>query len=234
MRSIIGWASRAQYVEHVTIRAVLFDWRGTLVVSPTPEEWVADGLRRAGRPHDAAIVSEIATRIRESNGDEDRMDAPGLDADVALHRAAFMEVFSDAGLDEELAEALYGSELDYASNRFANDAVLTIRALVRAGILIGVVSDIHFDIRPAFASVGLADAISSYSLSFEVGAQKPHPDIYDHALTSLGVAPQEAIMVGDRARPDGTAVEHGIVSLLLPPLRSTDDERLELVLKLAL
>ena len=162
------------------------------------------------------------------------MDAPGLDADADLHRATFMDVFSDASIDDALAEALYASELDPARNPFGRDAAPTIRALRRAGILVGVVSDIHFDIRPAFASVGLADAISSYSLSFEVGAQKPHRAIYDHALTSLDVDSSQAIMVGDRANPDGTAVEHGIVSLLLPPLRSSGDERLSLVLRLAL
>lgn len=147
------------------------------------------------------------------------MDAPGLDADAARHRAAFMAVFSHVGIDDDLAEALYASESDPMRNQFATDAA-TIRELKSAGVSVGIISDIHFDIRPAFAAVGLGGAIDSYSLSSEVGAQKPDRVIYDHALRGLGARPDQVLMVGDRAAPDGRAVEHGIRALLLPPLRS--------------
>lgn len=215
------------------ITAVLFDWRGTLVVHPDVASWVGDALRRVGRDDGADGVAEIAARIEQANGSADRMDAPGLDADAARHRAAFMGVFADAGLDTELAEALYASESDPARNVFAADAVRTVRALKAGGLAVGVVSDIHFDIRPAFAAVGLGRSIDSYSLSFEVGAQKPDQAIYHHALHGLGRPADQVLMVGDRAAPDGRAVEHGIPSLLLPPLRSPQDERLSLVLTLA-
>lgn len=58
--------------------------------------------------------------------------------------------------------------------------------------------------------------------------------IFTHALDHLGLEAAEVAMVGDRSRPDGGAVELGIVTLLLPPLRSSDDERLDAVIKLAL
>ena len=92
--------------------------------------------------------------------------------------------------------------------------------------------DIHFDIRPVFAAVGLGRSIDSYSRSFEVGAQKPDRAIYQHALRGLGQLAEQVLMVGDRAAPDGRAVEHGIPTLLLPPLLSPQDERLSLVLDL--
>ncbi|MHA6667754.1 HAD family hydrolase [Homoserinimonas sp. A447] len=216
------------------VNAVLFDWRGTLVVAPTLELWAADALERAHRDASRHPVDDLVARISESNGPHDRMDAPGLDSDRDLHRVAFMGVFADAGVDDELAEALYESELDHAVNPFAIDAAHTIFALKSAGLQVGIVSDIHFDLRPAFAAVGLADAIDSYSLSYEVGVQKPSKAIYAHALEALGTGPDLALMVGDRAGPDGGAVTHGIRTLLLPPLLSTHDERLHDVLKLAL
>ena len=82
------------------------------------------------------------------------------------------------------------------------------------------------------SALGVVDAIDSYSLSYEVGAQKPDPAIYEHAVDALGVAPMDAVMIGDRSGPDGVAVEHGSPTLLLPPLRSRTVERLDLVLKL--
>lgn len=156
----------------MAIAGILFDWRGTLVVPPTLEEWVSDGLHRVGRAHEERDVQELAARITASNGIDDRMDAPGIDADAALHRRIFMDVLSDAGIDAPL--------------------------------------------------------------SFEVGSQKPEAPIFRHALDRLGLEAADVAMVGDRSRPDGGAVELGMVTLLLPPLRSPEDERLHAVIKLAL
>lgn len=163
-----------------------------------------------------------------------RPRTPGMDADPFLHRRISLEVLTDAGLDAELAEAVYAAESDWRQNPFARDAGPTIRALAGAGMLIGIVSDIHFDIRPAFGELGVADAIASYSLSFEIGAQKPDAVMFDHALGALGVTASEALFVGDRSRPDGGAVEHGMVTLLLPSLTSVRDERLGSVTRLLL
>ncbi len=214
----------------MVIRAILFDWRGTLVCTPTSEDWILDALRRIDR--DPANANEIRHQIIAANGPGNRLDAPGVDTDQVVHRAVFMSVFADAGLDAELSNALYESESDPFRNDFANDAGPTIRSLYAAGLRIGIVSDIHFDIRPAFNAAGLAPFISSYSLSFEVGTQKPGKAIYQHALDELAVPPEEALMVGDRSVPDGGAVEHGIPAIL-PPLRSRGDERLSLVLAAA-
>jgi FMN phosphatase YigB (HAD superfamily) len=62
--------------------------------------------------------------------------------------------------------------------------------------------------------------------------QKPDPAMFTRTLDALGVSPDEALMVGDRSRPDGAAVELGITTLLLPPLRHVADRRLDKVLAL--
>lgn len=215
-------------------RAVLFDWRGTLVVPPTFEDWVRDGLSRCGREAHSALVDELVAGIVESNGPADRLDTLGMDTDPLLHRTISLAVLTDAGIDDELAAAIYESESDWRQNPFAVDAAPTIRALAEAGVLVGVVSDIHFDIRPAFDSLGVADAIAAYSLSFEVGAQKPSTAIFDHALRTLDLTPSDALFVGDRSGPDGGAVEHGMMTLLLPPLVASQDARLHAATRLVL
>lgn len=215
-------------------RAVLFDWRGTLVVPPTFEDWVRDGLLRCGRAQDPDLIHRVTARIIESNGPEDRLDAPGMDIDPAFHRRVSIGVLTDAGMDDELAECIYESESDWRQNPFAIDAASTIRVLADAGVLVGIVSDIHFDIRPAFHALGVADAIAAYSLSFEVGAQKPAAEMFGHALRTLAITAEDALFVGDRSVPDGGAVEHGMMTLLLPPLRSPDDARLGAVARLVL
>jgi HAD superfamily hydrolase (TIGR01509 family) len=205
----------------MTFRGVLFDWRGTLVVSLSSEEWAAEALRRLGRPADAEAVGELAARLTEA---EDELDAPGTDADAGLHRRTYSRVLRGLGLDEELVASLYEVESDPACNKFAEDAAGTVASLREAGLGVAVVSDIHVDLRPAFAAAGIE--VDVFTLSFEQGVQKPDPAMFARTLTALGLDPHEALMVGDRSRPDGAAVELGIATLLLPPLTHPADRRL--------
>ena len=148
----------------MTFRGVLFDWRGTLVVSPTFEGWIAEALRRIGRPHDDDAAAGIAARLERAG---DAFDVPGMDADAALHRRTYLRVLADLGLDPQLVTALYEVECDPAVNFFAEDAAPTLRTLHDAGLRIAVVSDIRVDIRPSFAAADLEDVVDVFTLSFE-------------------------------------------------------------------
>ena len=50
------------------------------------------------------------------------------------------------------------------------------------------VSNIAFDLRPAFEAIGVPTDVDEFVLSFEVGAVKPDPAIFETALSRLGVA----------------------------------------------
>ncbi|HEX5994353.1 MAG TPA: HAD family hydrolase [Jiangellales bacterium] len=213
-------------------RAVVFDWRGTLVTTLSPEEWVRTALRRLGRNDRPMAVAGVVSAIVEAAGHPDRLDVPGIDCDAAFHRETFHRVFADAGLDRQLADALYAVESDAVHNPFAVDAVPVLRAVAEHGLRIAVVSDIHFDVRPAFAAAGIADVITTYVLSYEHGVQKPDPAIFRRALDSLGTAPEQTLMVGDRYGYDGGGVDVGMATLLLPPLLDVRHERLDRVARL--
>ncbi|MER5265279.1 HAD-IA family hydrolase [Actinosynnema sp. NPDC002837] len=200
------------------LRAVIFDWRGTLVLTPTFRGWVAEALRRIGR--DAGRTAEVIASL-----DVTGLGVPGVDADAALHRETYYGAFRAAGFDAELADSLYAVESDPAFTPFAVDAGPTLRALHAAGVPIGVLSDIHFDIRPAFGDL----PVDSFVLSFEHGVVKPDPAIFRIALRELGAEPEETLMVGDRSTHDGAGVEAGLPTLLVPPLRDVEDARLHLV-----
>jgi HAD superfamily hydrolase (TIGR01509 family) len=200
------------------LRAVIFDWRGTLVLAPTFRGWVAEALRRIGR--DVGQTAEVIGRL-----DVRRLDVPGMDTDADVHRETCHAAFRAAGFDQELADSLYAVECDPAFNPFAVDAAPTLRKLHEDGVRIGVLSDIHFDLRPAFDGL----PVDSFVLSFEHGLAKPDPAIFRLALDELGAAPEETLMVGDRSTHDGAGVEAGMPTLLVPPLRNVDDARLHLV-----
>lgn len=205
-------------------RAVLFDWRGTLVTTLTDEEWAAEALRRLGRPDSPRPLSTVLAGVAGL------LDGPGVDSHAARHRETYVRVLRDAGLDDDLVATLYAVESDVSLNRFADDAPAVLGRLRAAGCRIAVVSDIHVDIRPAFAAAGLGRLVDVFTLSVEHGVQKPDPALFAAALDELGARADEALMVGDRAGPDGAAVAAGLVTLLLPPLRSTVERRLHRVL----
>ncbi|CAA9237762.1 MAG: hypothetical protein AVDCRST_MAG57-1447 [uncultured Blastococcus sp.] len=213
----------------MTIRAVLFDWRGTLVTTLTEEEWVRESLQRLDRPASEETVDALAALLR---GVEQELDGPGVDVDADLHARTYRSVLARLGLDDDFVEALYAVESDPSLNLFAADVEATLRRLRKLGLRTAVVSDVHVDIRPAFTAAGLADLVDVFSLSFEQGAQKPDPLMFGRTLTALGITADEALMVGDRARPDGGAVGSGLVTLLLPTLARTTERRLHPVLAL--
>lgn len=206
--------------------AVLFDWRGTLVLAQD-RLWVSTALTLIGR--DASATDAVLNAIRPVAAD---LDAPGIDADPLLHARVYRQVLADAGLDADLVEALYTVDSDPLHNSFALDAGPTLRALHDAGVRVAVVSDTHVDIRPAFAAADLDSLVEVFTLSFEQGVQKPDPAMFTRTVAALDVSAAHTLMVGDRSQPDGAAVELGLTTLLLPQLRSTDDRRLHHVLRL--
>ena len=56
---------------------------------------------------------------------------------------------------------------------------------------------------------------ASFTHSFEVGAEKPDPRIFLAAARSLGVRPEETLMVGDH-EVDAGAERAGMRAFLLP------------------
>ena len=211
---------------------MIFDWRGTLVRTQSGREWAADAFRRLGITASADQLDDTVQSIIDASGPNNLLDAPGLDADAERHHRAYMELFSDAGLTNELAAALYESESDFRRNPFSLDASATIVALKALGVRVGLLSDIHFDPRPAFQVAGILDLIDAFALSYELGVQKPDPAIFSVALDMLAVPAENTLMVGDRAVPDGAAVGMGMTTLLVPRLREVSQRRLHRVLML--
>lgn len=214
------------------IRAVVFDWRGTLVTELTPEGWVREALRRIGLDDGDRAVAAVLGSVRAAAGRPNRLQSPTGNTSYAAHRQTYYSVFADAGLGDELSDSLFDVDSDPAYNRIAIDTADTFGTLIQNGCKIGILSNIHFDIRPAFAAAGLLDSIDAFVLSGETGVQKPDPAIFRLALDRLGVRAEHALMVGDRPARDGVAVEVGMPTLLVPQLIDPGQRRLHLVTRL--
>lgn len=99
------------------------------------------------------------------------------------------------------------------------DTAPTLAELRRRGLALGVVSNSTGNCQQLLTDMGLADYFDVIVDSAIVGVEKPHPDVFAHALQSLGIRPEEAVMVGDFYSLDVVGAQRaGLRGLLYDPL----------------
>jgi putative hydrolase of the HAD superfamily len=91
---------------------------------------------------------------------------------------------------------------DPSSYRVFPDVLPTLRRLRGAGLGLALVSNWSDRLPPLLQALGLASWFDVLAVSQTVGAEKPDPALFRHALESLGVAPEHAVHVGDRWEND--------------------------------
>ncbi len=198
--------------------AVLFDWSGTLVHDPTPPERIRHTLTTLGRAHDDERVDALWWALHAAR------EVPEVEAALRVedtsaenHRRSNFLWYERAGIDGDLAAALYDFDAEIGNRPLYPDAAPTLAVLRRNGVKIAVVSDIHLDLRTMLDAQGVGDWIDVYVLSFEHGCQKPDPRMFETALGLLDTLADRALMVGDRASHDGGAAAVGIATYVLAP-----------------
>ncbi len=208
--------------------AVLFDFSGTLFRLEEDDSWFEGMTLDDDREVDAHVQAELVHRLTAPTGHTVSMTPEALDAwvnrDLAphLHREAYLHVLRESGLVRHHAEELYARVIDPAYWTPYPDSATVLAGLKQRGIKTAVVSNIAFDIRPAFETIGAADDVDAFVLSFEVGATKPDPAIFTAALDRLGVPAERALMVGDSDEADGGARALGCRFALVDPLPTRD------------
>lgn len=211
------------------MQAVLFDFSGTLFRLEEDTSWFT-GMTldsEEDREIDGHVQAELMRRLTAPTGRSVAMTPAALQAwvnrDLAphLHREAYLHVLAQSGLARHHAEALYSKVIDPACWSSYPDTAAVLDGLHRRDIKTAVVSNIAFDIRPAFQALGIAEAVDEFVLSFEVGAVKPDPAIFQTALDRLGVPARHALMVGDSDEADGGARAVGCRFALVDPLPTT-------------
>ncbi|MCW2689994.1 MAG: haloacid dehalogenase [Mycobacterium sp.] len=206
----------------------MFDYSGTLFRLEEDESWFAD-MHVDDRAVDGHVQAELMRRLTAPTGRSVEMTPQeyhawaNRDLTPHLHREAYLHVLRESGLAHHHAESLYGRVIDPSCWTPYPDTAAVLKGLSEQGFRTAVVSNISFDIRPAFEAMGVARYVDEFVLSFEVGAVKPNPPIFETAVSRLGVAADEALMVGDSEEADGGARTIGCRFALVDPLPT--DER---------
>jgi HAD superfamily hydrolase (TIGR01509 family) len=213
----------------VTIRAVLFDFSGTLFRLEQDETWLNGLVDDGGERLDLEAQTELMRRMTAPVGqvveldDEYQFAWENRDLDPGLHEKVYLEVLKQSGVPgAEQARALYQRLITPSQWTPYPDTEAALKSCADKRLGVGVLSNIAFDIRPAFAMRGWDAYVDQFVLSFEVGAQKPSPAIFQTALALLDVPGEETLMIGDSAEADGGARALGCSFALVDPLPTAD------------
>jgi putative hydrolase of the HAD superfamily len=152
---------------------------------------------------------------------------PDAEAFTGYLREHEAELFPSAGEDEiDIAAVMSGSFRDQgvelsdddvrlflqaAHDAWSSHYVLAdsthalLEALRARGLKLALVSNTaspQWLLQPILERQGIAERVDAIVLSSEVGKRKPHPAIFERALSELDVDPSDALFVGDRLEAD--------------------------------
>ena len=187
------------------IRAVLFDWGGTItrfhsvdmidawrvaaeVLAPERADEVAEALLEAERE----VWARTTTSLRSATTAEvlrNAGEAVGLDLDDVLHKQAIVRYLEH-----------------WAPTTTArSDARGVLHAIRGRGLRTGLLSNTHWprEIHEEWlARDGLLDLLDVRVYTSDLEHVKPHPQAFRTLLDGVGVEPHDAVFVGDRLHDD--------------------------------
>ncbi len=176
----------------VGTEAVLFDLYDTIVrVDP-----------QARRRHRDSVAKKIGVGADEFSGSWRTTKAASNTGQFPTTAHRFVEVLALLGLADlapELARELAAAEHKFLLENVRVNSVIPhlFTELRERGYKTGVVSNCSPSVLTWFAHSGLMGLVNSATFSFEVGAAKPDPKIYEAAAAELDVDVAACTFVGD-------------------------------------
>jgi FMN phosphatase YigB (HAD superfamily) len=181
------------------LRGVIFDLGGTIAVDRPLEAWKREHLAHLIRyvPQPEPWMIEL---ISDQFSWYQTTDA------VQPTRAALQRHLERRGF--ELTDELFRHVCGWFSPPLCDvmdvepDAQKVLQELVSTGLPLAACCNVLWRDRDQLyedlAAWGLASSFRVIVSSLDVGFMKPHPAMFRAALDGLGVAPHEAVMIGDR------------------------------------
>ena len=186
----------------MTIRAVLFDFYGTLARATrwfSADEVLAEHGYALTDVHRAIYYADGLDGVEHDEHSQSRDHYVAWQRERTLAMLAASDVHPDE--HEIIIEKLHAGAATRQLDPY--DEVVSVLAELRArNIGIVICSNWDWDLREAVEEARLTDAVDAMVSSAWVGARKPHPRIFSAALDAAGVSPEHALFVGDTWGPD--------------------------------
>lgn len=201
-------------------RAVLFDVGDTLILGH-PKFWLWPLLLERGLTPDTSRLREaIVAAYAEYN--RRHLEAISPESALPIWRTFHRRLLEGLGLQDHAEEIS-----SYLAENWQNPkvwpitpgAVEVLTELKKRGYKLGVVSNWDGLLPGVLEAVGLASYFDYVAASALEGVAKPDPQIFRVVLHKLGVAPQEAVHIGDSPDDVAGAEAAGVTPLLFDPYR---------------
>jgi putative hydrolase of the HAD superfamily len=187
------------------VRAVLFDWGGTLTTFHSVD--MIDAWQVAAAVLAPDRVEEVAAALLEAEREIWSRTT------TTMRSATTAEVLRTAGavvglpVEEALHDKAVASYLDHwaPTSVARSDARPTLQALRDRGLRTGLLSNTHWprDVHEDWlARDGLLKLLDARIYTSDLEHVKPHPAAFDALLDAVGVAAENAVFVGDRLHDD--------------------------------
>jgi putative hydrolase of the HAD superfamily len=173
-------------------QAILFDLYGTLVPNFPPETYLA---AVAAMADELGVQPEEFRKIWHARFIS---RATGKDGGVISSiQRALKDIRATA--DDECLERARERRLEFARSLYdaGEKSLAVLHALKARGIPLALVSDCSREVMELWDSHPLFAPFAARSLSCELGAMKPEPERYLHALRALGAEARSSWYVGD-------------------------------------
>jgi len=211
------------------VEVVFFDVGGTLLhVRPSVGHVYADAARRLGHPVDPESVNR-GFRGAWKRSLSRRRAMNYLTTDKIL-REEWRTIVAES-FDGLLPGHLVGRAFEELYEHFAGPrpwslaegAKEVLEDLRREGLRLGLLSNWDSRIHPILEEFGVDHLFELKVVSYDVGVEKPHPEIFKTAERKAGVPPGSLLLVGDSLEQDiQPALDSGWRAIWLEPERTPE------------
>jgi len=187
----------------VAIAAVTLDAVGTLIAVAEP---VGETYARVAARHGLRVGAEEAgLRFRAAFAAAPPLAFPGAGRGLRDHERAWWHAIVSAAIGPAAAAGSVDAALDELFTHYAGAGawrvfpeVAGVLGTLRArGLRLAVASNFDGRLVPLLDALGLGRLLDAAAYSSEAGSAKPDPGIFRAALARVGVAPADALHVGD-------------------------------------
>jgi len=180
------------------VKAVIFDFYNTLAESP---RWGPSWQEMV-----AEVGFDLPADVQDRwwndgvDGIEHDEHSQSRDHYVAWQQARMQGMLDECGMPRAMQETLIARAREIGGPRHivAYAETLPVLGELRSrGITLAICSNWDWDLEETIEAAGLTGAVDVVVSSAWIGARKPHRRMYEAVLDRVGVAPADALFVGD-------------------------------------
>jgi HAD superfamily hydrolase (TIGR01509 family) len=189
--------------DRAPINAVFFDVDFTLIY-PGPT-FQGEGYQRFCARYGIIIdAGRFDAAVKASSFILDEVEQPAYDHALFIrYTAAIIEHMGGEGPKVmHAARDLYEQWAGNHHFEIYDDVEPVLRSLVERGFIVGAISNSHRSLDAFCEHFSLNGLIHATVSSFEHGYLKPHPSIFEEALSRAGAEAATSLMVGDSIKAD--------------------------------